>query len=190
MIAVACHQRRLAVGHKRDMARSRLRISEIDLAGRGQRLVGDGENRHGAVIAVGNQRQSARRIDRKTGRGDARLDGRYHRRRLGLQIDDRDLVIGGGLLRIGGIDLDRAGHQREAFVPGNGDALRRADNAGGRFHLADDLGRLGTEVDNGDGVRGRVLDDDVLAVHVNHLVVVGRYRDLRGGNVREQGYGE
>ena len=182
MITVACHQRHLAVGRECDMARPGLRISEIDLAGRGQRLVGDGEDRHGTVVAICNQRQSACRIDREPRRGGARFDGRDHRRRLGFQIDDRDLIIGCVFFRIGRVELDRAGHQRDAFVPGYGDALWRTDDARWSLQLGNHFRRFRREVDDGHGVRRRIVRNCSDAVDEDGLVVVRGYGDLRGSS--------
>ncbi len=182
MIAVACHQRRLAVGHKGNMARSRLRISEIDFARRGQRLVGDGEDRDGAVVTVGDERHSAGRIDREAGRCRARLNGRDNSRRLGLQVDDRNPIIGCGLFRIGRVYLDGASDKRETFVAGNRHTLRRADDAGRCFDFADHFRRFDVHVDDRHGVGGRIVRHHIGAVDQDGLVVVRGHGDLRGSS--------
>jgi len=106
-----------------------------------------GEDRHGTVRLrfATSAKVPAGLIESPDG-GGARFDGRDHRRRLGFQIDDRDLIIGCGFFfRIGRVELDRAGHQRDAFVPGYGDALWRTDDARRSLQLGNHFRRLRRE---------------------------------------------
>ena len=65
--------------------------------------------------------------------------------------------------------------------PAHRDAGGRADHAGRRLDLADDLGRRHADVDDGDGVGRRVGRHGVDAVDQHGLVVVGGDRDPRMG---------
>ena len=116
VVAVARHQRRLAVRRERGAARPRLRVAEIDLAGGGHGLAGDREDRHGAVAAVGDQRHVAGPVDRDAGRRGAGLQSGDHRRRIGLKVDHRDPVVGRELLRVGRVELHVGADQRQQLV--------------------------------------------------------------------------
>src|SRR5262245_55461504 len=55
MIAVAGHQRTLAVGGERHVAGPGLRVAKHELADHGEGLPCDGQDRHGALAAIGDQ---------------------------------------------------------------------------------------------------------------------------------------
>ena len=109
-------------------------------------------------LRLATSAKRARRIDRDAGRRRARLDGRDHRRRLGFQIDDRDLIVGCGLFRIGRVDLDGASHQRDSFRRGKSRrfaAGRRRSSAPSTSPII--FGGLDADVDDRDGVGGRIV---------------------------------
>jgi hypothetical protein len=181
VIAIARHQCPLSVGQESDAAGAGLGIAEIDRAGRRDCLAGDREHGDRAAAAVGDQRQLAVGTERHAGWPRSHLDGGDHRRRRCLEVDHGDLVVVGGLLWVGRVDLGRRRLQGDALVGRNGDALRHAHDRRAEVHLPEHLRRRHAEVDDHGVVGRRALDYLVGAVDVDDLVVLSRDGDLRRG---------
>src|SRR5262249_35836063 len=102
VIAVASHQRVLAIWREGNMARSRLGIAKIDLTGRRQLVAAHHEHGNGAFTAVGDQDQCAGVVDRYARGTKTCFEGCDNCWWLRLEIDHRKLVIRYGFFWIGG----------------------------------------------------------------------------------------
>lgn len=89
-----------------------------------------------------------------------------------LEIDDGELVVGHGLLRIARIDLGCAGHQREALIARERYAQGRPDDARRRLKFGEDFRWRRTEIDDGHRIRRRVRRHRIHAVDEDGLSVV------------------
>src|SRR5262249_40732913 len=159
-------------------------VAQIDFTDRRERIAGDGKDGDRSLRPVGDQREGPGAIDRHACGTPPRLQLRRHLGRGGLEIDHRELVVGGRFLRIGRIDLGSPGDERETLVARDRYAQRRADNAGRGRDLGDDLGRRRIEIDHRDGIRGRIGWHRIYAVDENGLPVIGRERKLAAGSRR------
>ncbi len=177
-VAVARHERGPAVAGEGGLARPRLVVPQPHHARGRHRLAVDGEHRHGALGAVGHQRERALPVDRHARRAHPRLERRDHRRRRRAEIHHADAIVGNGLGGVGRILLGRRGHEGEALVRRDRHAHRRADHAAGHRDLRDHLRWRHAEIDDGHGVGRRVGDDLDHPVVENDLVVVRRDRPL------------
>ena len=102
------------------------------------RLALDGEHRHRALGAVGDERERALAVDRDARPAPAPASSvAMTAGRRGLEVDDRHAVVRHLLGRIGGIDLHRRGDEGEALVGRDGDAERRPHHARGHGDLGD-----------------------------------------------------
>ena len=186
MVAVARHERSLAIRGESHMTWAGLGVPELDLAGGRHRLPGDGEHRHRALRSIGHQRQRTGPVDRHAVRAKASLKRGEHGRWRALQVDDGHLIVGHKTLRVGGIELARCRNQRDRLVARDRDALWGADHARRRLDLADDFGRAHAQVEDGDRVGHRVVGADRCVVDERSMAVVGRNRQLRAGGVRQE----
>ena len=73
-----------------------------------------------------------------------------------FQIDDRNLVVGNGLFRIGRIYLGRGGYDRKTFIGRNRDARGWPDDARGHVDFSKELRWRNIQIDDGDSVRRRI----------------------------------
>ncbi len=93
------------------------------------RVGGDGEDRDGTIVAIGDQCQRPCTIDRNAGRSEPGLESRDHRRRVSLEVEHRKPVVGNELLRIGRIELHVSADQHDRLVGRNRHVLRRTHHA-------------------------------------------------------------
>src|SRR6266567_1798382 len=112
------------------------------------RVGGDGEDRDGTIVAIGDQCQRPCTIDRNAGRSEPGLESRDHRRRVSLEVEHRKPVVGNELLRIGRIELLTSTIDSSGAIATfcGGPTTRR------RLEFANDLGRRSAEIDECDGV--------------------------------------
>ena len=87
------------------MAWARFVIAQTDLADRRERIAGNGKDGDRSLRPVGDQRERSSAIDRHARGALPRLQLRRDLGRRGLEIDDREFVVGDRFLRIGRIDL-------------------------------------------------------------------------------------
>ncbi len=110
------------------------------------RVGGDGEDRDGTIVAIGDQCQRPCTIDRNAGRSEPGLESRDHRRRVSLEVEHRKPVVGNELLRIGRIELLTSTIDSSGAIATfcGGPTTRR------RLEFANDLGRRSAEIDECD----------------------------------------
>ena len=124
MITIASYQCTLPIRSERDMTGPDFESPSSNLAGRGQLVACDRKDGHGAFAAICHQRQSAGIVDRHASRAQTGLKRRNDRRRFGLEVDYRELVVRNGLFRVSRIYFEGTGHQRKAFIARYRYALR------------------------------------------------------------------
>ena len=178
IFSITGQQSGLAVGQKRDRARHRFRVAEIELAGRFKLLVLHGKDREGALAAVGDESERTIGRDRHPVGTLPRIHLLNDLRRRGFEVDHRHAIVGHdpvGALRL---DFSGCGDEHKALVGGNPDRRRRADDAGRRLDGCHHLWWILADIDDRHGIRRGVLRRTHDTIDIRAVGIVCRDREV------------